>query len=144
MKKIVLILGLVLCPAFAFAGMAEDYYNAGLTLLQQSDYDKAVQYFHAALRERPDYWEAYQFLGEAYFQSANRTEALVAMEESLKLHPDNPDLRQFVMKVKQTSPWEAKGFWGFGDYLSIFAVLLSLFTLGWTYVRDRKPSPPKV
>ena len=143
MKKIVLVLVLAFCPAFAFAGMAEDYYNAGLGLLQQGDYDKAVQYFHAALKERPDYWEAYQFLGEAYFQSANRTEALVAMRASLKLHPNNPDLREFVHKVEETSPWETRGAWGLSDLLSVLAILLSFFTLGFTYYRGRKPGPPK-
>ncbi len=121
---------LALVPAWGRAMSPEDYYNAGVDLFQNHDYEKAVQYFRAAVGERSDYWQAYQFLGEAYYQSANRTEAVVAMEASLKIHPNNPDLRKFVAKIKDDSPWVADGSWSVK--LSVLSILLCLLTLGWT------------
>jgi len=134
------ILGLVLffLAASARATSPEDFYNAGMDLFKNHDYEKAVQYFHAAVEERPDYWQAYQFLGEAYYQTANRTEAVVAMEQSLKLHPNNPDLRKFLSKIRDNGPWEPRSL--LSNVLSILAILISLFTLGWTLWSQRKTS----
>ncbi|MGH7740048.1 MAG: tetratricopeptide repeat protein, partial [bacterium] len=80
MKKCFWILLLMAAPTSVFAGMAEDYFNAGLGLFKQGDNAKAIQYFQAALQERPDYWQAYEFMGEAYYRSSNRTEALLDMK----------------------------------------------------------------
>ncbi len=130
MIKIFLILAFALAPIGVRAIAPEDYYAAGMDLFKNHDYDKAVQYFHAAVDQRPDYWQAYQFLGEAYYQTANRTEAVVAMEESLRLHPDNPDLRKFIDRIRAGSPWASRR--RFSDYLSAISIVLSLLTLGWT------------
>jgi tetratricopeptide (TPR) repeat protein len=130
MGKLFLALALFLISLTAWAASPEDYYNAGTDLFKNHDYEKAAQYFRAAVDQRPDYWQAYQFLGEAYYQNANRTEAVVAMEESLRLHPDNPDLRKFVVKIRAGSPWVSRRM--FTEYLPIIAILLSLLTLGWT------------
>jgi tetratricopeptide (TPR) repeat protein len=135
MKKLLGLLVLSCLPTAAFAGMAEDYFNAGLGLFKQGDNEKAIQYFQAALQERPDYWQAYQFMGEAYYQSSNRTEALLDMELSLKLNPHNPDLSEFVARIKRAGPWMPTASWTFSDSLSTLAILLSLFTLGWPYYR---------
>ena len=129
MKKTILILALGLLPAAAFAVTAEEYYDAGQRLFKAQDYEKAVQYFHAAIEQRPDYWQAYQFIGEAYYQAANRTEAVVAMEQSLKMHPNNPELKKFLAKVKGGSPWVAEG--GFASYLPWAALLLAVLALVW-------------
>ncbi len=103
-----------------------------MTTFKQEDYDKAIQYFRAALKDKPNYWQAYQFLGESYYQSGNRTEALVAMQISLKLQPNNPELRKFVERVKDSSPWVASGPLDIREKLSVLSFMLSLITLGWT------------
>lgn len=136
MKKCFLILVLVLCPVFVWATTAEEYYSAGMSLFREQDYQKAIQYFHAALEEKPDLWEAYQFMGEAYYQSANRTEALVAMEKSLSLHPDNPGLKKFVEKVKDNSPWVSVH--STAGMLPWIAIVISLASFGWTFYWMRK------
>jgi len=125
------ILFLAFVPVHA-AVPAEDYYNAGISLFQQKDYDKAIQYFHAAIQEKSDFWQAYQFLGEAYYQNSNRTEAVVAIEESLKLHHDNPDLRKFLAMIQSNSPWVSQGSWrdwvlGLTFLFSIAALLLTIY-----------------
>jgi tetratricopeptide (TPR) repeat protein len=139
MKKSLWILFLVLIPAGVWAIAPEDYYAAGMDLFKNHDYDKAVQYFHAAVDQRPDYWQAYQFLGEAYYQTANRTEAIVAMEESLRLHPDNPDLRKFIDRIRAGSPWASQR--RFSDVLSVIAIILSFLTLGWTAYWTKRYGP---
>ncbi len=130
MKKLFLGLAVLWVSGRVWAVAPEDYYNAGMDLFKNRDYDKAIQYFHAAVDERPDYWQAYQFLGEAYYQDANRTEAVLAMEKSLQLHPDNPDLRKFISKIRKDSPWASNNF--STVFLPILAILLSLLSLGWT------------
>jgi len=139
-----LLLFLLGLPALSLAGMAEDYFNAGLNLFKQGDNAKAIQYFQAALQERPNYWQAYQFMGEAYYQSANRTEALLDMELSLKLNPQNPDLRDFVGRIKRGGPWQSADAWTFSDSLSALALLTSLLALGLPYYRRwREASKPQ-
>ncbi len=139
MKKLLLLSLLVLWPTVSWAVSAEDYYNAGLSLFQQKDYEKAIQYFHAAIQEKTDFWQAYQFLGEAYYQNSNRTEAVVAMQESLKLHSDNPELRKFLAMVKSNSPWVPAGSWR--DILSLVSFIVSLLVLAWTIYWTRRFGP---
>jgi len=129
-KKFLWIAVLSLIPVWAQAIAPEDYYNAGMDLFKNRDYEKAIQYFRAAVDERPDYWQAYQFLGEAYYQNANRTEAVVAMEKSLRLHPNNPELKKFISKIRDDSPWASNGFTA--GLLPWLAFLLSALSVGWT------------
>jgi tetratricopeptide (TPR) repeat protein len=125
-----LTLALLLSPTLGRAIAPEDYFNAGMELFKNRDFEKAVHYFHAAVEQRPDYWQAYQFLGEAYYQTANRTEAILAIDESLRLHPDNPELKKFESKIRATSPWVSKDF--ASTILPILSILISLGTLAWT------------
>ena len=139
----VLLLVLLLGPSLCSATAPEDYFNAGMDLFKNRDYEKAVHYFHAAVEERSDYWQAYQFLGEAYYQTANRTEAILAIDESLRLHPNNPELRKFEAKIRATSPWVSKDL--ASSVLPVLSILISLGTLAWTlwgqrWWRSRKTS----
>ena len=134
MKKLFLLLFLVAAPICAGVP-AEDYYNAGIGLFQQKDYDRAIQYFHAAIQEKSDFWQAYQFLGEAYYQASNRTEAVVAIQQSLKLHPNNPELKKFLDMVKTNSPWVAA--WSWRDLLIILSFIFSTLSLGWILYSNR-------
>lgn len=133
MKKILFFLALLAVPMGAGATAPEDYYNAGMDLFNNRDFEKAVKYFKAAVDERPDYWQAYQSLGSAYYQNGNITAAMMAMEQSLKLHPDNPNLRKFISKIRSDSPWAFKGL--STGLLPILAFILSLANLGWMAYR---------
>lgn len=140
--RAVLFLALLSGPSIALAIAPEDYFNAGMELFKNRDYEKAVHYFHAAVEQRPDYWQAYMFLGEAYYQTANRTEAILAIDESLRLHPNNPELKKFEARIRSTSPWVSKDL-AF-SVLPILSILISLGTLAWTlwgqrWWRSRKP-----
>ena len=131
MRKWFWLIWLALVPTAGWATSPEDYYNAGMDLLtKQHDYEKAIQYFRAAIDQRPDYWQAYQFLGEAYYQNANRTEAVVAIQQSLRLHPDNKGLRQFLAKVVKTSPWVSAD--GSTPKWALISLVISFLALLWT------------
>jgi tetratricopeptide (TPR) repeat protein len=134
MKKLFLLLLLASTPVWGSVP-AEDYYNAGIGLFQQKDYDRAIQYFHAAIQEKADFWQAYQFLGEAYYQNSNRTEAVVAIQQSLKLHSDNPKLREFLAMIKSNSPWVSP--WSWRDWLIILSFIFSILSLGWILYTNR-------
>ena len=138
MKKWLFVLALCLSAVPSWATTGDEYYSAGLGLFRQQDYEKAIQYFHAALESNPDMWEAYQFMGESYYQLGNRTEAVVAMRQSLKLHSDNPTLKKFLSKVEGNSPWiPAHSLAGILPWISI---LLSLGTLAWMFYWTRQNS----
>ncbi|HUO57793.1 MAG TPA: tetratricopeptide repeat protein [bacterium] len=79
---------------------AEDYYQAGLRLYLQKDYKKSLPYLGEALRLDPRDWKASQTLGQAYYLLGDKAMALAMMDQSLKLHPDNPTLRNFVERIR--------------------------------------------
>ena len=136
MKKILWVWALASLPSLALAVAPEDYYHAGADLFKNHDYEKAIQYFHAAVDERPDYWQAYESLGMAYYQNGNVTAAVMAMEKSLQLHPDNPELKKFEANIRATSPWASRGY--FTGILPILAILISLLSAAWTFYWIRR------
>jgi len=136
MRRILLVLALVLIPLTAIATTSEEYYAAGLSLFKQKDYEKALEYFRAAIQQKSDYWEAYHSMGVAYLYLGNRTEALVAMNKSLELHPNNPDLRKSIARALEASPWVPADSWT--AKLPILSIVISLLALGWTLYATRR------
>jgi tetratricopeptide (TPR) repeat protein len=143
MMRIFLALAIAFLPALGLAISSEDYYGAGVRLYKKKDYEKAIQYFHAAIEQNPDMWQAYQYMGQSYFQTANRTEALVAIRTSLKLHPKNPELRRFMDKIEGPSPWMSVRSWGaMASYLSLVISLLTLaYVVYWTRRNTHRQGP---
>jgi tetratricopeptide (TPR) repeat protein len=143
MMRIFLVLAMALLPALGLAISSEDYYGAGVRLYKQKDYEKAIQYFHAAIEQNPDMWQAYQYMGQSYFQTANRTEALVALQTSLKLHPKNDELRKFMDKIEGPSPWVSVRSWGAkASYLSLIISFLTFgYVIYWTRKNQRRQGP---
>src|SRR5579859_5882579 len=101
MKKVVFILGLLFCPALNLrAATSQDYFNAGLQLTKQAQYDRAIQYLQAAVQTGPQNWQAYQVLSQDYYLLNKYDDALKACDLSLQIHPDNAPLRQFRETIK--------------------------------------------
>jgi len=48
----------------------------------------------------PGHWQAWQLLGNCRYAAGDRAGALAAYEQSLAVHPDNPDLKAFVSQLK--------------------------------------------
>jgi hypothetical protein len=98
--KIFIFLFLLNIPVFGLAYTSNDYYQAGLTLYQQKDFTKAIQYFKAAVQIDPLNWQAYQVLGNTYYQTGDNADALEAFDKSLQSHPDNPSLKTFADSLR--------------------------------------------
>ena len=62
---------------------------AGQTLAAQDRWDLAVHAFRRATRLRPDYAEAWAYLGEAYQHIDRQAEARSTLEQALTLDPDS-------------------------------------------------------
>jgi tetratricopeptide (TPR) repeat protein len=93
-----------LAPSIARAATAEDYYKAGLTLTQQNQHEQAIKYYQAAVQLDPNHWQAQQAMGTSYYQMGKKPEALTAFDASLKIHPDNPQLKAFADSLRSESP----------------------------------------
>ena len=59
-------------------------YNAGIN----EEYDKSISFFLRAIELDPDYADAYNNLGIAYYNQGNYTKAIEMWEKTIKLDPD--------------------------------------------------------
>src|SRR5262245_32409904 len=97
MKRAGFLLGLwALSTLCAHAYTAQDYYKAGLQLYSQGQYQNAARYFQAAVQLDPQNWQAFQGLGQSYYQLGQSDDALKAFDQSLQANPNNPSLRTFA------------------------------------------------
>jgi len=71
-------------------------YQKGMTAYNLGDYEKALEDFTAALDENPDSWNAYQQQGYCFYHLGRRNEMTAAFNESLRLHPNNTELKAFL------------------------------------------------
>lgn len=79
----------------AFAATSWEYYQAGMRLYNRHEYNEAAKYFQAAVQEDSNNWQAYQGLGMCDYALGDRTGAKGAFDQSLRIHPDNPQLAHF-------------------------------------------------
>lgn len=91
---------IALATVSCYAQTTGDYYQSGLNFYQQKQYDKAVSYFQAATQRDPLDWKSFQMLGTADYFMKDNSGALSAVNQSLKLHPDNPKLQVFADQLK--------------------------------------------
>ncbi|HJT23998.1 MAG TPA: tetratricopeptide repeat protein [bacterium] len=84
----------LLAPA-AFAATSWEYYQAGMRLYNQHEYNEASRYFGAAVNQDPNNWQAYQGLGLCDYALGDKAGAKQAFDRSLTIHPDNPQLARF-------------------------------------------------
>ena len=94
---------LFLFPFFAFAATSRDYYQAGLRLYNQHEYNSASGYFKAAIQEDRENWQAYQGLGLCDYALGDRAAAKGAFDKSLSLHPNNPSLKKFSDSLESST-----------------------------------------
>jgi|SRR5579872_1185502 len=108
--KFVWAFGFLMMPVSSiWAATSQDYYQSGVQNYKQGQYNQAVAFLQASVQLDPQNWQAYQVLGQAFYQAGDKTSALGAFQASLKIHPDNPSLRDFTDKLKAPPPGNAPG-----------------------------------
>lgn len=76
---------------------------SGRQLAQYDEWDHTVHAFREAVKQRPDYAEAWAYLGEAYqhLETDHGEEALGALEKALSLNPDSLAANTFMALYHQ-------------------------------------------
>lgn len=90
------------------AATSQDYYISGFDYYTQKDYAKSIPYLKAAVQLDPQDWKAYQILGYDYYLSNQSAEALEAFDQSLRWHPENPQLWDWAESIRARIIWEAE------------------------------------
>ena len=83
-------------PAPARQDPAEAAYRTGLQAKEAKRFADAVPAFQQAVRQRPNYPEAWNELGYALRQTGRYPEALKAYDEALKLRPNFPEAMEYL------------------------------------------------
>lgn len=103
---------LLLSASQALGQAGRDDYQVGLTLYKQGHYAQAVSHFQSAAQADPSFWQAYQVLGQCKYQLGDNLGALAAFDQCLRIHPDNPTLRNFADKLRKLTTQSSSGMEG--------------------------------
>jgi len=79
---------------------AIEYYNSSLQVYQSRQFDLAIKDLEKALFHNPNFWQAYQLLGNCYYSQGMTKEAFTAYEQALKFNPANRQLRDWLTLQK--------------------------------------------
>lgn len=75
----------------------------GQSYFQVKNYKSAVDYFKKALITSGEIVEILNLLGYSYFKTNDTKEALKFLERSLKLEPNQPNIKKIIEKIKEGS-----------------------------------------
>jgi tetratricopeptide (TPR) repeat protein len=78
---------------------AEAHDDLGVVLAQRGEYVKAIEHFHTTVRLDPTYQKGYHNLAMAYFITNNDDNALISVNNSLKLAPEFRDSLLLKSKI---------------------------------------------
>lgn len=77
---------------------ARKYLVAGHKYLKAKRYDAAIKYYKRSAQIKPTY-QAYQFMGTAYYYKGDKANAKRAYQKSLQINSDNPGVRRMLSKL---------------------------------------------
>ena len=101
MKRMILTTLMILAGWSILAAQnAAAFYNEGVTLLNQGQYQEAAEQFKRAAIEDSTHLEARLGLAQAYFKLSQWENAEIALKEARDLSPDNPAILDMLAKVK--------------------------------------------
>ena len=147
--------------AFSHNKQAVKYYLTGVSLYKKNDFNGALKYYNAAVKNDPKFWQAWQEIGMCYYSMKNYPSARKVFGYVLKLKPNEPVAKKFYfllaynMKKKAPPPasrpkgdmmWRCAIMPGFGQfyngetakgYIYSAAYLASLVVL-ITYTLDER------
>jgi tetratricopeptide (TPR) repeat protein len=126
-KKLVDSLAGATAGTTAGAAGGDQYLLAGHKYLKAKQYDMAIKYYQASINTNPTY-QAYQFMGTAYYYKGDMANAKAAYEKSLELNPNNPQVRSILAKIDQSGGGAAGGEQRISQQMGVHPLLLaSLF-----------------
>lgn len=79
----------------------EAYYNLGTLLVQQKEYNDAINVLETVTEIQPDYAEAYYNLGYAYHLTKTNDQAVKSFQMFLQLAKEKPHLQEKLPSVKK-------------------------------------------
>jgi len=82
----------------AVGGQAQQYLAKGHQYLKARRYDEAIKFYQASANAQPTY-QAYQYMGTAYYYKGDKDNAKKSYEQSLQLNPNNPGVRNMISKL---------------------------------------------
>ncbi len=100
---------ILISASAAMAATSWEYYQAGMRFYNGHDYGQAARYFQAAIQQDPNNWQAYQGLGLCDYALGDRPGAKQAFDQSLRIHPDNPQLARFDESLDSAVPASPAG-----------------------------------
>ncbi len=89
-----------LFPICGYAFTADEYYHAGFADYQAGKWNNAIPLLENAIQQDPNYWEAYQILAYSYYRLNDIQKCLRNGDASIRIHPNNPTLQNFIDKLK--------------------------------------------
>jgi tetratricopeptide (TPR) repeat protein len=105
----------------ATGGQAQQYLVKGHQYLKARKYDAAIKYYQASANAQPTY-QAYQFMGTAYYYKGDKENAKASYEKSLQLNPNNPGVRNMLAKLGGSG---SGGEQRLGEQLGVHPLLLA-------------------
>jgi tetratricopeptide (TPR) repeat protein len=111
----------------ATGGQAQQYLAKGHQYLKARRYDEAIKFYEASAASQPTY-QAYQYMGTAYYYKGDKANAKTAYEKSLQLNPNNPGVRNMVAKLGGGSG--GGGEQRLGEQLGVHPLLLATLFAG--------------
>ena len=76
------------CAGVQTAATAESEFNRGLSLFNRGRFQESVTAFERATELKPDYGEAYLYLGRSYLSYGKYAEALPPLRAAYRLSPE--------------------------------------------------------
>jgi tetratricopeptide (TPR) repeat protein len=110
----------------AVGGQAQQYLVKGHQYLKARRYDEAIKFYQASAAAQPTY-QAYQFMGTAYYYKGDKASAKTAYEKSLQLNPNNPGVRNMIAKLGGST---GGGELRLGEQLGVHPLLLATLFAG--------------
>ena len=107
-RGIVLVFLIALAYGPLWAETSNDDYVAGFNFYAHKNYTDSIPYLRAAVRLDPQNWKAWQILGFDYYLLNQPMLALPAFDQSLRWHPDNPQLWNLAEGIRAKMIWEAE------------------------------------
>ena len=79
----------------------EYFINISYQVAEMGNLDWAVEILQAAITEFPEYWEAYDALGETYIKKGDKEQAIQCFKKSVELNPQNTKAIEMLKKLEK-------------------------------------------